>query len=331
MATTCLMCGVSIVQGILCPSCDRPRRVKMPASEAKHVAEGGAGPQTAVAQAIDVFPKAPIVPFPVENTSPAITSIAGVLVAAGVAAIVLGSDRNVKFATEPMQSLFGPWDLATLKDVERQAGVQIGDLSISSSSHLLIADHHVLFSLVPLMGGAGGAVLVFRAVDAQTAAMETQRPNLPKVTDVIRTVADRFASFADVKSIRIETDLPDDLGEQLTDHNELADALAVLVDNSLNYVPSGGQVIVGVRWMEYKEKPLLLFFVMDNGPLVPEQLRQVIFEPGFVCNPASSQRTGRDLYKVRDFAVAHAGSVWVDSKSGKACTFFMRVRPDGAR
>jgi len=29
--------------------------------------------------------------------------------------------------------------------------------------------------------------------------------------------------------------------------------------------------------------------------------------------------------------VAHAGSVWVDSKSGKACTFFMRVRPDGAR
>src|SRR5439155_14783191 len=176
MATTCLMCGASIMQGILCPGCDRPRRVKMPGSEAKQAAEGGAGRQAAVAQAIDVFPKAPIVPFPVESTSPAITSIAGVLVAAGVAAIVLGSDRNVK-------------------------------------------------------------------------------------------------------SIRIETDLPDDLGEQLTDHDELADALAVLVDNSLNYVPSGGQVIVGVRRMEHKEKPLLLFFVMDNGPLVPEQLRQVIFEP----------------------------------------------------
>ena len=44
--------------------------------------------------------------------------------------------------------------------------------------------------------------------------------------------------------------------------------------------------------MEHKEKPLLLFFVMDNGPLAPEQLRQVIFEPGFACNPASSQRTG---------------------------------------
>ena len=101
MATTCLMCGASIVQGILCPGCDRPRRVKMPGSEAKQAAEGGAGRQAAVAQAIDVFPKAPIVPFPVESTSPAITSIAGVLVAAGVAAIVLGSDRNVKFATWP--------------------------------------------------------------------------------------------------------------------------------------------------------------------------------------------------------------------------------------
>jgi sensor histidine kinase regulating citrate/malate metabolism len=83
--------------------------------------------------------------------------------------------------------------------------------------------------------------------------------------------------------------------------------------------------------MEHKEKPLLLFFVMDTGPLVSEHLRQVIFEPGFVCNPAASERTGRDLYKVRDFAITHAGSVWVDSKSGKTCTFFLRVRPDGVR
>jgi hypothetical protein len=67
------------------------------------------------------------------------------------------------------------------------------------------------------------------------------------------------------------------------------------MDNSMHYVPPGGQVVIGVRWMEHKGKPLLLFFVMDN------------------------------------FAVAHEGSVWVESKTGKACTFFMRVRPDSAR
>ena len=75
----------------------------------------------------------------------------------------------------------------------------------------------------------------------------------------------------------------------------------------------------------------MLFFVMDNGALVPEHMRQVIFEPGFVWNPQLHERTGRSLNKVREFAVRHGGSVWTESKSGKACTFFLRVRPDGGR
>ena len=76
---------------------------------------------------------------------------------------------------------------------------------------------------------------------------------------------------------------------------------------------------------------MLLFFVMDNGPVVPESLRSAIFEPGYVWNPQGSERTGRSLFKVREFALSHAGSVWAESKTGKACTFFLRVRPDGAR
>jgi signal transduction histidine kinase len=103
------------------------------------------------------------------------------------------------------------------------------------------------------------------------------------------------------------------------------------MDNALHYGPAGGQVVIGVRWMEHKGRPLLLFFVMDNGPLVPEHLRQEIFEPSFVWNPAATERTGRGLFKCREFALAHAGSVWVESKTGKACTFFLRVRPDGNR
>ena len=316
MANTCLMCGASIAQGILCSSCDRPRRVKMPT---------GTQTAAAVAHAVDEFPKAPVVPFPVEATSPAVTTIADVLIATGVAAIVLSSDRSVKFSTPEVQNLFGPWDLANAKDVERLAGVRIGDLAMAASNNVQIGDHHFVFSLVPMMVAAGGAVLVFRPTSEAP-----RRPVLPKVIDIVSAVANRFTPFADVKSIRIQVDVPE-LNEQFVDHDQLADSLGVLIENSLQYVPAGGEIVVGVRLMEHKEKPLLLFFVMDTGPLVSEHLRQVIFEPGFVCNPAASERTGRDLYKVRDFAGAHAGSVWVDSKSGKTCTFFLRVRPDGVR
>jgi signal transduction histidine kinase len=147
------------------------------------------------------------------------------------------------------------------------------------------------------------------------------------VVDVIRTVANRYIAFAEVKSIRLDVSVPD-FEERFRHHDRLADALGILIDNSLHYVSAGGQVVVGVRPMEHKGKPILLFFVMDNGPLVPEHMKHIIFESGFIWNAQASERTGRGLFKVREFATAHGGSVWVDSKTQKACSFFLRLAPD---
>jgi signal transduction histidine kinase len=335
------------------------------------------------------FPKAPLLPFPLESASPAITSVANVIIAAGAAAFVLSADCGVKFVTDEAKRLFGvpQSDLATVKQIEVLSGARIGELSVPASTALRIRNRNILYSLVPISGGAMGAVLMFREADPMNAAHasfvgfvretvftplrslresvlassrtrqrdpllqdwaatidqilsslemapEVKEPappaRTPKVVDVIHSLADRFGPFADLKNVHLQIDVPE-LEDRFRNHEQLIDALSVLMDNSLNYVPPGGQVVVGVRWMEHKGKPLLLFFVMDNGPVVPEALRSVIFEPGFAWNPQGSERTGRSLFKVREFAVAHAGSVWVESKTGKACTFFLRVRPDGAR
>ena len=386
MAQKCFMCGAAITQGILCEKCDKPRRKSgeqqntpppMPAISAASVA-------TAPADLPEEFPKAPLLQFPVESASPAITSVANVLIAGGVAAIVIGPDRTVKFVTDEAKKLFGvaQADLATVRQIEVLSGVHIGELSVPASVALRIRDRNILFTLVPISGGASGAVLVFREAEpmddshasfvsyiretvfaplralresmhaatgsplfADAAATLDQilsslemapevkdepakRP--AKVTETLQGVADRFRSFAELKGIKLDVDAPD-LDERFANVEPLREALGVLLDNSLHYVPPGGQVVIGVRWMEHKGKPLLLFFVMDNGPVVPEPLRQAIFEPGFAWSPAAVERTGRSLFKVREFSVAHGGSVWVESKSGKACTFFLRVRPDAAR
>ncbi len=344
---------------------------------------------TAPAVAEDPFPKAPVLPFPVESASLAITSVANVLIAAGVASIVLGPDRNVKFVTSQAKRLFGvaQSDLATVKQIEALSGLHIGELALPATSALHIGNQNIIYSLVPLSGGASGAVLVFRPADSaneshasfvafirETVLMpmrflhdsmlaasrnrnsdpllddaaatidqilsslemapEVEEPapetRVPKVVDVVRTVAGRFQQFADLKGIHLQVDVPD-LEERFRNHDQLADALGILMDNSLHYVPAGGQVVIGVRWMEHKGRPLLLFFVMDNGPVVPEEMRTAIFEPTFTWNPNAPERTGRGLFKVREFAVAHSGSVWAESKTGKACTFFLRVRPDSVR
>jgi hypothetical protein len=401
MAKKCFMCGREVTEGILCEKCDKPRKMStppcggpaIPPFKAAPNTEGQAGlpvvhqAATAPKLAPDPFPKAPIVQFPVESASPAVTSVVNLLVASGVASVLLGPDRTVKFVSDDAKRLFDGTqsELAQLSTIESKAGIRVGDLSVPTTAGVHIGGRNFIYTLVPMSGGATGAVLVFRhsdpmneahasfvtyvreavfgplralreslhaashsrndgflgdaaaALDQVLSSLEmapeveeasvAARP-VPTVTEVVRRVAERFRAHADLKGIRLDVDVQE-LEERFSDHEQLADALAILMENALHYVPPSGQVVIGVRWMEHKAKPLLLFFVMDNGAVVPEPLRQKIFEPSFVWNPGSPDRTGRGLFKCREFAVAHAGSVWVESKTGKACTFFLRVRPDG--
>ena len=397
MARKCFMCGSDVTEGILCVKCDKPRRKStpdlpaQPAESSKAAAESPQVTREATAPALDPdpFPKAPILPFPVESASPAITSVVHLLVASGVAAVLVGPDRNVKFVSDEAKRLFGATqsELVNVASIEAKTGIRVTDLSVPATAGVRIGSRNFIYTLVPMSGGASGAVVMFRHADPMneahasfatyvretvltplralreslTAAARSRddhfladtadsidqvlsslelapdveehsssaRP-VPTVTEIVHRVAERFRAHGDLKGIRLDVDAPE-LEERFADHEQLAESLSILMENALHYVPAGGQVVIGCRWMEHKGKPLLLFFVMDNGPVVPEALRQTIFEPSFAWNPASAERTGRGLFKCREFAVAHAGSLWVESKTGKACTFFLRVRPDGVR
>ena len=393
MARKCFMCGREISTGILCEVCDKPRskpRGGAPVPVSSHTVTAprvSREPATAAAPAIDPFPKAPIVPFPVESASPAITSVVSILAAAGVPSVLLGPDRSIKFVSAEAKQLLDTDDLPNLRSLEAHSGIRVADLSVPASAGTRIHNRNYIWSLLPVSGGASGAVVMFRLVDPineshasfityvretvfspltslrQVLGSASKKPNadpiladaastveqvlsslelapginatgtarpVPTVTDTVRRISDKYLPFAQLKGVNLEVDAQE-LDERFGDREQLADALSILMENALHYVPNGGQVVIGVRWMEHKGKPLLLFFVIDNGPLVPEPLRQTIFEPDFVWNAASSERTGRALFKCREFAATHGGSVWVESKTGKACTFFLRVRPDGTR
>ncbi len=325
-------------------------------------------------------------PFPVGAASLAVTSIVDLLIATGVAAAFVAPDRSMKFVSEEARSLFGAsGSELSLQTIESHTGIHIGDLSVPATATIRMGERGLFYSLVPLSGGAAGAVLVFRPADASTQshasfnsfvreavfgplralrdltiqASRSRGPGdpllddvaatveqvlsslelapevsdsgfaqVPTVTDIVHQVASRFGTRADLKGIKLQVDAQD-LEERFRDHERLAESLGIFMENAMHYVPAGGQIVIGVRWMEYKGKPLLLFFVMDNGPAVPEALRRPMFEANFVWNPSSPERTGRGLSNTREFALAHAGSVWVEARSGKACTFFLRVRPDG--
>lgn len=345
----------------------------------------GGGAAQATDLHLESFPVAALLPFPVESASPSITSIANVLVAGAVAALVVNAERLVKFMTDEARRLLGgsASDPTTVREIETATGLRIGELSVPATATLRLNERNLIFTLVPLSGGASGAVLVFREAERlndrqasfvsflketiysplksmresmlQASSGRDRNPlwndsaatidqilsslemapqvkesappaSAPRIAEVLHSVAERFRSLADLKNISLQVDCAD-LEEAVPEPARLGDALSVLVDNSIHYVPEKGQVVMGVRLMEHKGLPLLLFFVMDNGPMVPEEMRDKIFEPSFNWEPAAPERTGSTLSRVREYARANGGSVWLESKSGKACTFFLRVRP----
>jgi len=142
--------------------------------------------------------------------------------------------------------------------------------------------------------------------------------------DVVRRVGERFSRLAELKKVRLQVDVPADGSTTIHDQETVQNVMISLMENSLHYVPSGGQIVIGLRTLDQKGKKQALLFVMDNGPIVQEEMRETIFANDFVWKP-TGERSGRSLADARRFAQSRGGQVWVEAKGGKACTFFLRL------
>jgi len=100
----------------------------------------------------------------------------------------------------------------------------------------------------------------------------------------------------------------------LADARKVRQALANLVSNAVKFSPHGGEVLIEV----VREPGRLRYAVYDQGPGVPAEEQEQIFEPlhhaasryGEEARPPGS---GLGLPVVRRIAEAHGGKVWVES------------------
>ncbi len=85
-----------------------------------------------------------------------------------------------------------------------------------------------------------------------------------------------------------------------------------LVDNALDAVPAGGHVELAVT----REGDALVVSVVDNGPGIPDHVRERIFDPFFTTKPFG-QGTGLGLDIARRLVRRHDGVIDVDSRPGR--------------
>jgi PAS domain S-box-containing protein len=101
-----------------------------------------------------------------------------------------------------------------------------------------------------------------------------------------------------------------------------------LLANTVRHTPSNAQIWISVRPHEGGA----LILVEDDGPGVPPELRDTIFEP-FQQGPEAPQHSpgvGVGLTLVKRFAELHGGRAWVEERQAGGASFRVHL-PDGER
>ena len=120
------------------------------------------------------------------------------------------------------------------------------------------------------------------------------------------------------KPIELKLDL-DYTGTAKFDENKLTRALFNLARNSMDAMPDGGRFTLHCS----RTDDVLLIRVSDNGPGIPEEIADRLFE-SFVTS-GKKNGTGLGLALVRSIVEEHDGTVSFKSKVGKGTSFELRL------
>jgi two-component system, OmpR family, phosphate regulon sensor histidine kinase PhoR len=160
---------------------------------------------------------------------------------------------------------------------------------------------------------SGGTVMNFQQVDLREA---TQR------------AVDDLQSRTVEKHVTVENLVPKGLLAR-ADADRLHQVLCNLVENAIKYGRQEGRVAVGAR---LADEGKVEAWVQDDGPGIPPESRERVFERFYRVDRARSRETGGTglgLSIVKHIVQAHGGEVWVKSEVGHGAAFYFTLPKGG--
>lgn len=205
----------------------------------------------------------------------------------------------------PLTLILGPAEMM-LNDKNLSTNQRASLEIIQRNSRILLKHVNDLLDVAKLE--AGKMTITYYEVD------------LPKQ---VRLAMANFESAMESKKIAFHLDSPDHLTAQLDDE-KLQNILMNIFSNALKYVPAGGRVDCFVK----KDKLNAIISIADNGPGIPKELRESIFDR-FKQGDGSLTRlvggTGLGLSIVKDFTELHNGHVEIIETKGGGATFTISI------
>lgn len=162
-------------------------------------------------------------------------------------------------------------------------------------------------------------LLTLSRLESDQLAMNQQSTDLQSLAD---RVYEDLQAKADKRSIRLETDIPEGLTLNV-DGDRLQQAVFNLVDNAIKYGQVEGRVVIGGC---ATSQGMVEVAVIDDGPGIPPESVEKVFERFFRIDKARSREsggTGLGLAIVKHIAQAHGGKVRLESELGGGSRFIL--------
>jgi len=156
----------------------------------------------------------------------------------------------------------------------------------------------------------------------QEGALETARSG---VRETLKRAMDACANLANTRQIRVELDCSEGL-VGVFNVRLVEQAVTNLIDNAVKYSEAGSSVMISARRVGHVTE----IAVRDHGVGIEAQHLDRLFERFYRVDKARSRKlggTGLGLAIVKHIALAHGGTVRVESAPGRGSTFTLKI-PD---
>jgi K+-sensing histidine kinase KdpD len=154
-------------------------------------------------------------------------------------------------------------------------------------------------------------------------AMQGHRPHRTapaalRVAPVITALANRVGPMAAMRGVRLVAGGTEDALAQI-DRGLFERAILNFVDNALRYSKPGDTI--EIEYLVHGERVIVA--VADEGPGIPEELRNEVFESDRNGASSGNSNFGLGLAFCREAARAHGGNAWAFNRAnGGACFVF---------
>jgi two-component system phosphate regulon sensor histidine kinase PhoR len=164
-------------------------------------------------------------------------------------------------------------------------------------------------------------LLMLSKMDADRLEFETRR--IP-VAAFIESCMETAQPRARDKDLRLSMNLAPQIPDIAGDRRRLTEVLQNLLDNAIQYTPSGGQIMVSAGISDSE----VVFTVSDTGIGIAQAEQPRIFERFYRVDVARSRQvggTGLGLAIAKHLVEGHGGRIWVESEIGNGSQFHFSV------